>query len=689
MAMSEQGAWRVEPLPEPGPAGAGQAAVHAPLSVIIVNFNGGPLLSECVRAVLASTLPVRVIVSDNGSSDGSIEWLRTACGADARLEIVAHGVNHGFARGNNLVLDRAAGDYLLFLNTDCLVQPDTLARLLEVMEQNPRAGMCGCLIRNTDGSEQAGCRRSVPTPWRASVHVLHLHKLFPGNPHFESFVLTEKPLPSQPAPVEAISGAMMFVRRAALEQVGPLDEGYFMHCEDLDWCMRFRERGWQVLFVPDISVTHHKGECSKGRPVRVLWHKHRGMVRFYRKFFSRRYPRPLMWLVGIAVWLRFTLLATALLLRRSPDQENRARPLADAGPAAAPRVAVAITGAPSVRVERVAQSEPLVQPVLVTGATGFIGSHLVQALLARGAPVHAMARNAARSAGLWPEDRVRALAADLTRPDTLPPICAGVETVFHLASYAHVEPDRNGVNAPLYRQVIVQGTEALLDAAVRAGVKRVVFFSTVKAMGEGGPDCLDESCRLVPESAYGRAKLETERLVLEAGRKHGLHVCNLRFPLVYGPGHLKGNLPRMIAAIERGFFPPVPEVGNKRSMVHVDDVVQAALLAAENPRANGQTFIVTDGETYSLRQLYLAICAALGRPVPAWTMPLGLLRAAARMGDSIEILGRRRFVINSEVLQKLTGSAWYSSSKISRELGFRPARRLAGALPEMVAAYRR
>jgi hypothetical protein len=117
--------------------------------------------------------------------------------------------------------------------------------------------------------------------------------------------------------VEAISGAFMFVRREALEQVGPLDEGYFLHCEDLDWCMRFQQAGWQVLFVPDVEVTHYKGHSSKHQPIKILWHMHRGMVRFYRKFFRARYPLPLMWLVVAGVWVRFSGLATRALFSRS------------------------------------------------------------------------------------------------------------------------------------------------------------------------------------------------------------------------------------------------------------------------------------------------------------------------------------------------------------------------------------
>ncbi len=280
------------------------------VSVIIVNYNGGELLTECVRLVLASTIPVMVYVVDNASTDHSLLHLQQTLGADQRLHITSNSVNLGFAKAANQAVPTAPGEYLLFLNPDCLIRPDTLARFVTTMAHYPQAGMAGCLVQNIDGTEQPGCRRRVPTPWRTIVRILHLDRLFPNHPAVQSFVLTSQPLPVAPVALEGISGACMFVRRTALAEVGLMDEAYFLHCEDLDWFMRFRAQHWEILFIPEIAVTHVKGVCSQGQPIRVLWYKHRGMVRFYRKFFRRQYPRFLLWGVILAVWLRFVLLAT-------------------------------------------------------------------------------------------------------------------------------------------------------------------------------------------------------------------------------------------------------------------------------------------------------------------------------------------------------------------------------------------
>lgn len=286
------------------------------VTVVIVNFNAGTILLDCVKSALDSTVPVKVIVADNGSSDDSIANLKTLLGRDPRLTVKENAENLGFAKANNRVLGLVEGEYVLLLNPDCVIKPNTLAHMMAVMNEHPSAGMAGCLIRNLDGSEQRGCRRSVPTPWRSLAQVTGLNMLFPGVPRFQSFNQTNTSLPEKPVYIEAISGAFMFVRRKALAEVGPLDEGYFMHCEDLDWCMRFEKKGWKILFVPDAEITHAHGVSSAGRPVRVEWHKSRGMIRFYRKFFRDEYNVFLFYLVIIGVWARFVAVSMLALLRK-------------------------------------------------------------------------------------------------------------------------------------------------------------------------------------------------------------------------------------------------------------------------------------------------------------------------------------------------------------------------------------
>lgn len=286
------------------------------VSVIIVSFNSGALLLDCVRSVLSSTAPVEVLVSDNGSEDGSIDRLGAEFGAHPGLRVLRNGRNLGFAAGCNAAIRQAYGDYLLLLNPDAVIGSETLARMVAALEADAQAGMAGCLILNLDGTEQAGCRRRIPLPGRAFGKAFGLERWLPRDGRGDSLDMTDEPLPDGPVEVEAVSGAFMLVKRSAADAVGLLDEGYFLHCEDLDWCMRFREAGYRILFVPSVSIRHVKGFSSAGRPIRVEWHKHMGMLRFYRKFFQRQYPWLAVLAIAGGIWLHFLMTTARLLLRR-------------------------------------------------------------------------------------------------------------------------------------------------------------------------------------------------------------------------------------------------------------------------------------------------------------------------------------------------------------------------------------
>jgi nucleoside-diphosphate-sugar epimerase len=314
----------------------------------------------------------------------------------------------------------------------------------------------------------------------------------------------------------------------------------------------------------------------------------------------------------------------------------------------------------------------------VTGASGFIGAALCRRLQALGR-VRALVRRPC--AGPWDE----AVVADLATEDLPRDALAGVDVVFHLAGKAHVV-GAAARDAAGHRALTVEGTRRLLAACRGAGVERLVFASSVKAMGEGGPETLDESSAPAPRSEYGKSRRDAEELVLRGGDV--AHAAVLRLPPVYGPGH-KGNLARMIEAVDRGRFPPVPRVPNRRSMIHVDDVVSAALLAAERPAAAGRALIVSDGREYSTREIYEWICASLGMAVPRWTVSRSLLRALARVGDALGRLRGRPAPFDSDAYDKLFGSAVYDTSAAREALGFVPQWNLPSALPAMVDFLRR
>ena len=334
--------------------------------------------------------------------------------------------------------------------------------------------------------------------------------------------------------------------------------------------------------------------------------------------------------------------------------------------------------------------------VVITGANGFVGTRLCRALMVEGCRTAGLDLNPIGS--VCDETSV----GDLTIEGPWCRALDGADTVFHLAAKVHALSEVKQDDAEYFR-INTEGTRNLLAAAKRAGVKRVVFFSTIKAMGrddgEGQPSEIERRSRrgrmgvadgaraateedvVAPDTPYGRSKLEAEKLVL-----FGNYVPEpvvLRLCMVYGAG-AKGNIQKMLAAVSQHRFPPLPEVGNRRSMVHVTDVVRAAVLAARHPAAVGQVFIVSDGHPYSTRQIYDLMCRSLDRAPPRWSMPLWCLEGLGLLGDQIGRLRGRRFVFDSDAFENLIGSAWFSSEKIEQRLGFRPMWDLERAIPEMV-----
>lgn len=283
--------------------------------IIIVNYNAGNWLQRSIDSALKYS-DAAITVVDNNSSDQSVEHTQSLV-TDARLKWVLNQDNRGFAAANNQALSLLTSDFAVLMNPDCELHEGTLDTLFAAFQQHPEMGLASGRILNEDGSLQATCRRRFPTPWSALVRLLQLHRLFPNSDKFANFDYGQTVDPSAEIEfVEAISGAFMVVRRTALAEVGLLDEAYFMHCEDLDWCKRFALAGWKVGFVPKAAVTHAKGVSSRSRPISVLWTLHRGMNRFFDKFYRADYSLLVRASVKIGIYCSFVVRALKAVVMR-------------------------------------------------------------------------------------------------------------------------------------------------------------------------------------------------------------------------------------------------------------------------------------------------------------------------------------------------------------------------------------
>jgi hypothetical protein len=286
------------------------------ITTIIVNYNAGEMLQTCVLALLKSTEHTKVTVVDNASSDRSAENLRNLYGDHQGVKFLFNPSNLGFARAVNAVARRSKEDWVLILNPDCILEPDTLAKLKAALENDSKAGLAGPAIRNENGQIQRATMRRFPDPWKSLMTASGLWRLGKWFPAFHGVEVDVSKKTADTETCDAVSGACMLVRRSALEAVDFLDEEYAMHCEDLDLMYRLREQGWHCLYVPQASSVHQQGLSSRSRPSWVHFQKHSGMARFFKKFQAKTTSFPIRILVYAGIWLRFIILWPLVLIRR-------------------------------------------------------------------------------------------------------------------------------------------------------------------------------------------------------------------------------------------------------------------------------------------------------------------------------------------------------------------------------------
>ena len=297
------------------------------LAIVIVNYNTSALLRDCLRSVYASELDIArlpldeqcarpaaltidVCVVDNASPDDSVAMVRREF---PQVRLIANPANVGYPAANNQGLrlygfgaapaggEVATPRYALLLNPDTQLPPDALAAMVAFMERTPAAGAAGPRLVRLDGSLDKACRRSFPTPEVSLYHMLYLDRLFPRSPRFAAYNLTyldERKV----ARVDAIVGAFMLARGAAIRAAGLLDETFFMYGEDLDWAKRITDAGWEVWYYPRVTVLHVK-EAASRTSIKARREFYRAMNIFYAKHYRATTPFWLDWLIrgGVAV----------------------------------------------------------------------------------------------------------------------------------------------------------------------------------------------------------------------------------------------------------------------------------------------------------------------------------------------------------------------------------------------------
>ncbi len=284
---------------------------HLKLVVCIAAHNVSVLLKDCLRSIFASrtSFPFEVVVNDDGSSDNTSEMVAREFPAVCRMR---NENPLGFAKTNNQMLQRYLGraEFYLLLNDDTVVEPNALAELVHFAESHPEAGIIGGKLVKPDGTLDWPCKRSFQTPSVFVYRALGLDKLFPRSQRFGRYHLTYLDADCSHE-VDAVCGALLMIRRDTLDQVGLLDEAFFMYSEDMDWCYRTKQAGWKVFYDPKAVVIHHKSASSKKRSYRMIYWWYHSTWMVYQKSMSARY-NPLanaLVYVGMHFMLGVSLLA--------------------------------------------------------------------------------------------------------------------------------------------------------------------------------------------------------------------------------------------------------------------------------------------------------------------------------------------------------------------------------------------
>lgn len=577
----------------------------SPVAVVIVNHNAGESLALCLESVLSRS--PEVVLVDNASDPPGFESVVAKFAGNPSLKIIRSPVNTGFAVACNKGASASSAPFVLFLNPDCVAPPCLLKKMRHAFDANARTGMVGAMLLNPDGTEQGGGRRALPTPWKSFVRAFGLWRLLRRH----DFHMSSCDAPLRPTEVDAISGACMMVRRAAFLEVGGFDEGFFLHCEDLDLCLEFKKHGWSVVFNPSAIVLHGKGVCSRSRPVFVEWHKHRGMLRFYAKHFKSRYPAILRAFVGVAVWLRFAMVAVGLGTLPRPLPREKA-----------PR---ASSFSPRGR-------RPGPPGVGVLGASSFVGRELLQLMEARGVKALPFSRSPSR----WAASSI---------------------PFFEVSASSIMAHGRIGdwiSLAPIH--VLV----TLLPLLELAGVRRLVAISSTSKFTK--IDSADASERRLA------ARLDSAERRLQAwGRERDVGVCILRTTMIYDGIH-DANIAAIAGFVRRHRWYPVlgPACG-LRQPLHARDLASACLAALELDSPSSD-YNISGGETLTYREMVERIFESQGLPCRLIAVPAFILRMGVPL---LRMLPRFRY-LSFSMFQRMNHDLVFGHSMAARDLDFRP-----------------
>lgn len=526
------------------------------VSVVMVSYHTGPVLYASVASVLMQDGLTECILVDNGNPPDVLSRLQQKTLSDPRLIIISGHGNVGFAAGCNLGARMASGEYLLLLNPDCILPPSAITTLVREMNVLPNTALAGVHLVNPDGSEQRGGRRSLLTPSSALMEMVGLRRI--NRNHM--------PMPTETHDVPAISGACMCVRKADYVMLGGLDEKFFLHVEDLDFCMRVMKAGKRIVCVPQVTIAHLLSTSGHAGSNRIEKLKARGFIYYFEKHFAETLWPGVMPLLRAGIWGRYYWRKKCIARKAGNIAATRKLSVLAESLTVA-QTSGALTG----------------KTVLVLGATSQVGVYVVRHLLAMGAAVLAVSRENplpfSHKNLLWLKQDIT--HADFTLGGYLADVAISCAPAWHLPK--------------------------ILPILAASEVKRMVAIGSTSIFSKAA-----SHNRFEKNLVAMHTRAEQEIFNMSTAQRMGWTI--LRPTMIYGVG-LDKNITSLAHFIDRfGCTPVYPPAIGRRQPVHAEDVAIAALQAATSEAACNKSYNVSGGEILTYREMLVRIFEVMKRP---------------------------------------------------------------------------
>lgn len=609
-------------------------------SIVIVSYNTGPILSRCIESALAQEGLREIILVDNGNDETVTKRLDLWAKREPKLSIIRGQGNVGFAAGCNIGASRARGEYLLLLNPDCILPARALTTVAEAMRAHPEAWLAGCCMVNPDGTPQGGSVRNLLTLRVALTEALRLYRI--SKKHAKTRLNIDETVSdtAKPVIVPAISGAFMLLKRARYHMLGGMDERYFFHVEDLDFCRYIDQQGGKVLYVPTVKCVHFRS-TSDVSPAFIERSKSRGFILYFEKHFKGKFAPGIFPLlvagIRLRLWLRLIQLPLKDRQRRKIAAQERERFLR--------QTKLLETQLPANEQSRSA-IEPSAQPILLTGASGQVGLSIVRQLLSREIETIALYHSSVID---FLHPKLRWIQSDLRHPGLnlqgLTP-----KTVIHTPPIWMLPPH--------------------LENFAALGVKRLICFSSTSITSK--------SATANPKERDLIRKMATaEEQISQLCQRFGIAWTIFRPTLIYGIG-LDRNVSNIVAFIRRfGFFPLYNPGKGLRQPVHVSDLAKAAMDCLGTPETNGKIYVLSGGEALSYREMVKRIFAVMNKRERIIAVP-----ALPLLLDCYALINRRS-EINGEVAKRMNTDQSYAHDEATRDFGYTPRKFLEGGLADL------